>query len=214
LAIESFPYLADFSKPFGVHRRRAPLMRRFRAGCAATQGEAVFQIVAVPFDAYAALPSPTHRWLLTCLARYANRAGEAYPTMRALAQDAGMSLASVSRYLKVMHDLGVFQRRRLPGGGRYLYTLAEPYRLRWPERVSASQNRVSQAGTREQVTLAKHVERARFANSGVNDGLPRQVDWEPRLRAWATSRFWLPQWGAQPGDPGCFAPPALVQTVL
>jgi len=43
--------------------------------------------------------------------------------MRQLAIDAAMSLASVSRYLKAMHEEGVFQRERLPGGGRYRYTL-------------------------------------------------------------------------------------------
>ena len=52
----------------------------------------MFSIIALPFDAYAALPCARGRWLLTCLARYANRAGEAWPTMRALAKDAVMKL--------------------------------------------------------------------------------------------------------------------------
>src|SRR4051812_11251768 len=41
VATPSFPYLADFSKPFGVHRQSAPKISRFRAGCAATP-EAAF----------------------------------------------------------------------------------------------------------------------------------------------------------------------------
>jgi DNA-binding MarR family transcriptional regulator len=90
-----------------------PTASRFRAGCAATPEASLFRIVAIPFDAYQALPSPTHRWLLTCLARYSNRAGEAWPTMRQLALDARLSLSTVSRYLKTMADLGVFQRERL-----------------------------------------------------------------------------------------------------
>ena len=78
----------------------------------------MFPIIALPFDAYPPCRAPGRRWLLTCLARYANRAGEAWPTMRALAKDAAMSLASVSRHLKAMAEEGVFQRERLPGGGR------------------------------------------------------------------------------------------------
>jgi hypothetical protein len=42
----------------------------------------MFAIVAVPFDAYAALPRPEYRWLLTCLARYANRARHGWPMRR------------------------------------------------------------------------------------------------------------------------------------
>ena len=91
-----------------MHRKSVPKVSRFRVGCAATHGEAVFQIIAIPFDAYAALPSPQHRWLLTCLARYADQDGKCWPSMRQLAADARMSLASVCRYLAAMHDLGVF----------------------------------------------------------------------------------------------------------
>jgi hypothetical protein len=168
----------------------------------------LFSIIALPFDSFQALPCAKSRWLLTCLARYTNRAGEAWPTMRQLAIDAAMSLASVSRYLKAMHEEGVFQRERLPGGGRYRYTLAEPYRLRWPERVSLAQNRVSPAGTREQARPEKHEERARFAKSGVSFGeLPdERAKWQARLRGWRTKRFWLPLWGPKPTEPGCFAP--------
>ena len=69
----------------------------------------MFAIIAVPFDSYAALPSAQHRWLLTCLARYADREGKCWPSMRQLAADARMSLASVCRYLAAMAKLGVFQ---------------------------------------------------------------------------------------------------------
>ena len=82
----------------------------------------MFQIVAVPFEAYAALPCPQHRWLLTCLARYADRQGSCWPSMRQLAVDARMSLATVCRRLAELAQPGVFQRERLPGGGRYRYT--------------------------------------------------------------------------------------------
>ena len=79
----------------------------------------MFQIIAVPFDAFQALPSAQHRWLLTCLARYTDPAGKAFPTMRQLAVDARLSLSTVCRRLAEMADLAVFQRTR-NGVGRYI----------------------------------------------------------------------------------------------
>ena len=178
-----------------MHRLGAPKVSRFRAGCAAAQGEAVFQIVAVPFDAYASLPNAQHRWLLTCLARYADRDGRCWPSMRQLAADARMSLASVCRYLRSMADLGVFQRVRR-GVGRYVYTLSGTYRPRWPGRVSPPERGVSEAGTQE----AKLAKQNRFAQD-----FP-EAPWEQRIESWRTSRFWLPQWGPRPNEAGCWAP--------
>jgi hypothetical protein len=159
----------------------------------------VFQIVAVPFDAYAALPSPQHRWLLTCLARYADCDGRCWPSMRQLATDARMSLASVCRYLRSIADLGVFQRARR-SVGRYVYTLTETYRPRWPgradRRVPALQRGVSGAETQE----ANPAKQIRFAQD-----FP-EAPWQQRIDSWRNSRFWLPQWGPRPGDPGCWAP--------
>ena len=34
--------------------------------------------------------------------------------------------------------------------------------------------------------------------------------WEARLRSWRKSAFWLPLWGAKPGEAGCIVPPALL----
>jgi hypothetical protein len=200
------------ASPFGVHLQSAPKISRFRAGCASTPEAPLFQIVAIPFDAYQALPCAKSRWLLTCFSRYVDRAGKAFPSLRQLARDARMSLASVSRYMTAMERLGVFQRERKPGR-RYLYTLAEAYRPRWPGRpkstVPAPELRVSQAETQE-AKPAKYVEKGhpRFDDKT----LPRADNWEPRLRGWLKSRFWLPQWGPTPNEPGCFAPAALLST--
>ncbi len=121
----------------------------------------MFQIIAVPFDAYAALPRPEHRWLLTCLARYIDRAGEAWPSMRQLARDARMSLSSVQLYLAAMAELGVFTRQRKPGR-RYIYRLAEVFVPRWPGRagagVSAAGHSVPKAETAAQAKPRKHRE--------------------------------------------------------
>ena len=164
----------------------------------------MFQTVAIPFDAYRLLPNAQHRWLLTCLARYTDREGRCWPSMRQLASDAGMSLASVCRYLAAMHDLGVFQRVRR-GVGRYVYTLSETYRPRWPGswkgRVPAPQRGVSGTGTQE----AKPAKQNRFAQD-----FP-EAPWQQRIDSWRNSRFWLPQWGPRPGDPGCWAPGVIAQ---
>ena len=93
----------------------------------------MFAIVAVPFDAFQALPRPEHRWLLTCFSRYVDRAGAAFPSLRQLARDARMSLASVCQRMTELEQLAVFQRQRRPSG-RYCYVLAEAYRPRWPGR--------------------------------------------------------------------------------
>ena len=159
----------------------------------------MFAIVAVPFDAYAALPRPEHRWLLTCLARYIDPEGRCWPSMRQLAKDARMSLASVCRYLGAMQKLGVFQRERRPGG-RYRYTLAEAYRPRWPGGVPAGKRGVSRAGTQEAKSTKQIYNQRRFA-----DNLP-DAPWGPRLHSWQKSRFWLPQWGPKPNEAECFAP--------
>ena len=171
----------------------------------------MFAIIAIPFEAYAALPRPEHRWLLACLARYTDRAGECWPSMRQLAADARMSLSTVSRRLQEMADLAVFQRTR-KGVGRYVYQLAEAYRPRWPGRVSQAKHRVSPGETPEQANPSKQKEgartRARFARSGVSFGaIPdERSKWEPRLRSWRQSRFWLPLWGPRPDEAGYFAP--------
>ena len=106
----------------------------------------MFPTVSIPFDAFQALPSANHRWLLTCFSRYVDRAGRAFPGLRRLASDARMSVATVSRRMKDMADLGVFHREREPGG-RYRYVLAEAYRPRWPGKgnrgVSAPKGGVS-----------------------------------------------------------------------
>jgi len=78
-----------------------------------------------------------------CLARYADRDGRCWPSMRQLAADSRMSLATVCRYLKSMAELGVFQRARR-GVGRYSYRLAEAYVPRLPGRVSSAPTRTFQ----------------------------------------------------------------------
>jgi DNA-binding transcriptional MocR family regulator len=167
----------------------------------------VFQIVAVPFDAFQALPCAKSRWLLTCFSRYVDRAGKAFPSLRQLARDARMSLASVSRYMTAMERLGVFQRQRKPGG-RYIYTLGEAYRPRWPGRVPAEKRGVSQAARQQANPTKQSFKQNRFAEI-----IPEEP-WEQRIASWLKSRFWLPQWGPKPTEAGCCAPLKVLQAMV
>jgi hypothetical protein len=166
----------------------------------------VFSTVAVPFDAYRLLPTDKHRWLLTTLARYTDKQGRCWPSMRQLAHDARMSLASVCRCLKSLSDLGVFQRVR-KGVGRYVYTLAEAYLPHWPGHVSATKHRVSEGRTQE-ANPPKQSFKERFAGD-----LP-VAPWEQRLKAWQSTKFWLDNWGPKPNEPGCLAPAQLLRATM
>jgi DNA-binding transcriptional MocR family regulator len=174
----------------------------------------VFQIVAIPFDAFQALPCAKSRWLLTCFSRYVDKAGKAFPNLRQLARDARMSLASVSRYMSKLAALGVFQRQRKPGK-RYIYQLAEAYRPRWPGRprpaVPAPQPAVPHAATQQAKPEKQFREKGRHAESPDDS-----AQWRARLTAWRNSggRFWPSFAGPRPDEQGCFAPPALVQEAL
>ena len=173
----------------------------------------MFAIAAVPFDDYDALDiADGPRWLLVRLARYADRDGRCFPSMRTLAGAAKKSLATVCRWLKQLSGLGCFTRSR-EAGRVYHYVLAEPYRLRWPTKrepsVSPPKEGVSHGATQEALPL-KQVERRGFAGFGkVDEGLPRATDWEPRMRGWLKRGFWLAAWGPRPNEPGCWAPAAL-----
>jgi hypothetical protein len=159
-------------------------------------GFVVFQTVSIPFDTFRSLPSPAHRWLLTCLARYTDRGGKCWPSMRQLADDARMSLSTVCRRLAEMAALGVFHRER-KGVGRYRYTLAGAYRPCRFGRVSAAQQRVSYDAIQEAKPVSKEESRE---------------NWENRIRFWIKFRglHWNPTWGPRPDEPGCRAPVELL----
>jgi hypothetical protein len=159
-----------------------------------------FATVAVPFDAYRELPSPTHRWLLTCLARYADREGRCWPSMRQLAVDARMSKSSVQRHLADLSQLGVFSRARR-SGGRYSYTLAVAFVPRWRSQKTAVAQRVPSTARGVPIPGAQK------AFDIKHHDLPDDsLKWEARLRGWHRSRFWLPFWGPRPNETGCWAP--------
>lgn len=154
-----------------------------------------FATVAIPFDSYVALPTAQHRWILMALARYADRQGRCWPSMRQLAADARMSKSSVQRYLADLSQVGAFDRSRAPGG-RYSYIIAPQYRPRWDRAgaVPRPKMAVPLIGA-QQVPSIKHQE--------ISDDSGK---WEARLRGWQKRGFWLPQFGPKPGEQGYFGP--------
>jgi len=171
--------------------------------------------VPVAFDVYRPL-KPRLRWAMQCLVSFADCAGRCFPSVRKLAAFAGLSKSAVSRHLRDLVECGVITRRRRPGGV-YDYEIDRRFLPRAPVSHPRAEGVPQQPGqetdplkqTREART------RARFANRGVSFGeIPDdRAKWDARLRSWRKSGFWLPLWGAKPGEAGCMAPLAMLQTV-
>jgi hypothetical protein len=178
----------------------------------------MFATVSIPFAEFQSLPTAQDRWLLTCLVRYCNKAGEGFPSLRQLGQDAGVSEATACRVMQRLNAFGVFVERVRRGNGRYRYQIAERFRPRWPgaDRLAGRQSGLAQPARQESKTI-KHEEaprwRGRFANRGLSfSEMPdERAKWDARLRGWQTKRFWLPLWGPKPTEAGCFAPLAALQ---
>jgi DNA-binding transcriptional MocR family regulator len=186
--------------------------------------------VPVAFDLYRPL-KPRLRWAMQCLVSFADHTGRCFPSIRTFAQHAGISKSSAQRDLAELVATGNATRKRRPGGV-YVYQINRRFLPDWPKKlVSQFRNRKRQAapshpasrptagvparGTKENPDKKNQGyarERARFTASEPGDGLPRQIDWGPRLRGWAKSRFWLPSWGPKPTEPGCWAPLAAFQS--
>ena len=88
----------------------------------------MFAIVAIPFEAFQALP-PFEFKLMAAVLRYVNRQGECCPALYQLAADVGSSEATVSRAMARLAERGCFTRKR-QGNGRYLYRVAEHFLAR------------------------------------------------------------------------------------
>ena len=71
--------------------------------------------VPVAFDVYRPL-KPRLRWAMQCLVSFADRAGRCFPSIRTLAQHAGISKSAAARDLAELAAAGLVTRRRRPGG--------------------------------------------------------------------------------------------------
>jgi Helix-turn-helix domain len=188
--------------------------------------------VPVAFDVYRPL-KPRLRWAMQCLVSFADRAGRCFPSIRTLAQHAGISKSAAARDLAELAAAGLVTRRRRPGGV-YVYRIDRRFLPKWAPR-KLSQPRDSRFGTAPSLMTDRSARgvpasgteekpdkknqgsaqaRARFANPQVSYGaLPDPNDrWAPRINAWRKSGFWLAEWGDRPNEPGCMAPQALLQT--
>jgi DNA-binding transcriptional regulator YhcF (GntR family) len=189
--------------------------------------------VPVTFDLYRPL-KPRLRWAMACLVSFADHTGRCFPSIRTLAQHAGISKSAAGRDLAELEAEGHLSRKRRPGGV-YVYQIARRFLPQWAaEQVSQVRDRKNEAlqarraeqaagGVPERGTKEKPIKknqregaRARFGNSGTRDasGLPDQHDqWRARIGGWVRSggKFWLPQWGPKPNEAGCFAPVAALR---
>ena len=188
----------------------------------------MLSFVPVHFAVYRPL-RPRLRWAMQCLVSFADHAGRCFPSLRTFAAQAGISKSAAGRDLAELEAEGHLTRTRRPGGV-YVYRIARRFLPQWTReqvsqardrqhearharRVQASLRGVPEPGTKEKPGKKNQgYARARFARSSISfSEIPdERAKWEPRLRSWRQSRFWLPLWGPKPDEPGCFAPPQLM----
>jgi DNA-binding transcriptional MocR family regulator len=156
---------------------------------------------------------PHLRWTMQVLVSFAGRDGRCWPSVRALAEHAGISKSTAARHLAELSHAGIISRKRRPGRG-YEYVVDTQFLPRAP--VSHLREQAVPPVPRQETNPLKQTDRARarFANSGLSYGeLPDdRTKWQARLRGWRQSRFWLPLWGPRPDQAGHFVPAALLQT--
>jgi DNA-binding transcriptional ArsR family regulator len=156
--------------------------------------------IPVRFDLYRPL-KPHLRWTMQCLVGFADRAGRCFPSVRKLAEVTGISKSSVSRHLAALERDGTITRQRRPGGV-YAYQIDRRF---LPAAVSHKRDpAVPPVRTEENPTKKKE--------AGAYDWEKVDIQWQARIDGWRRSgmKFWLPQWGPRPNEPGCFAPAALL----
>jgi len=170
----------------------------------------LLSFVPVTLDLYRTVRRHLH-WTLQNLVAFANRTGKCFPSVRVLAAATGQPRSTVSRHLAQLAAEGVIARQRRPGGV-YAYVIAARFLPAWRGVSHSREKGVPPPGREEQVDK-KIGARARFAKSGVSFGemVDDRAKWQARLRSWRQSRFWLPLWGPKPTEPGCFAPPEVLQ---
>jgi DNA-binding transcriptional ArsR family regulator len=157
--------------------------------------------IPIRFDLYRSV-RPALRWTLQNLVAFADRTGRCFPSVRKLAAVAGISKSTASRHLAELARGGLVTRQRRPGGC-YAYTIASRF-LPAVRGVSHSRDQGVPLSRTEENPIKK-----------TSDSMDDSAQWRARLTAWRSSggRFWNPFWGPKPSEPGCFVPPALLQSV-
>ena len=175
----------------------------------------MFAIIAVPFDAFQALPRPEHRWLLTCFSRYVDRAGDGVPVVTSARRRrphvigkrqspygrAGASWRCFTASASPAAATSTSRRKPTDHAGRVVLHwvfqqqkgcfTGRNTRSRAPKQARGAHPRGDSPIARSASARCRSDERAK---------------WDARLRSWRQSRFWLPLWGPKPTEAGCFAP--------
>ena len=173
----------------------------------------MLSFVPVTLDLYRTVRRHLH-WTLQNLVAFADRTGRCFPSVCTLAAATGQPRSTVSRHLAQLAEEGVIARQRRPGGV-YAYVIAARF---LPAARGVSHRRekgVPPARTEENPDKKIRYAQARFAafpsrESKLGELSDERAKWEPRLRSWRQSRFWLPLWGPKPDEVGCFAPASLM----
>lgn len=155
--------------------------------------------VPVRFDLYRPL-APRLRWTLQCLVAFADRAGKCWPSVRKVAEVAGLSKSTTARHLSALAVAGVITRKRR-SGGVYIYEI---------DRRFLPAGAVSHCAGGA-VPQLPDIRRATKQNIFGQDD---SIRWEARLRGWKRRKMWLDFWGPKPSEAACWAPAALIERVM
>src|SRR4051812_305300 len=102
-------------------------------------GGPMLAFVPVAFDVYRPL-KPRLRWAMQCLVSFADHAGRCWPSIRTLAQHAGISKSAAGRDLAELEAEGPLTRPRRPGG-IYVYRIDRRFLPRWaPRKLSQTRD--------------------------------------------------------------------------
>lgn len=156
----------------------------------------MLEYVPVRFDLYRAVQKHL-RWTLQCLVSFADRSGRCFPSVRKLAEYAGISKSAAARHLYALSHLGIVTRQRRPGGV-YVYQIDS--RFLPAGRVSHQRDHAVPPATTEEKPIKN------------NENATLDFKWRARLRQWCELGRWVAAFGPQPGEPGCRVPAEILST--
>jgi DNA-binding transcriptional ArsR family regulator len=181
--------------------------------------------VPVVFQVYRPLKAHL-RWTLQCLVGFADHSGKCWPSVRTLAEVAGIGKSTVSRHLAELTRTGILSRSRKPGGV-YVYRIDSRF-LPAGAKLSQAESKVSQTraekpdlavppATPEEKTSLEENARRPHSHVGTTAAAPLDSEtfrWRARLRQWHDQQLWVTSYGPQPNEPGCRAPRDLLLAVF
>lgn len=156
----------------------------------------MLEYVPVRFDLYRAVQKHL-RWTLQCLVSFADRSGKCWPSVRKLAEHAGISKSAAARHLCALSRIGIVTRRRRPGG---VYTYHIDSRFLPAGRVSHRGDRAVPPAATEEKPIKN------------NEDATLDFKWRMRVHQWRKFGRWVAAFGPQPGEPGCRVPAEILSS--